>query len=718
MTVCCTRGAFRRNEPQIQVRASLQAQDGMVRGVEDPHRFDAPPGEDPEQPVGPGRSGRQAHAQAAQPIEGSRHPSMVHCARIEGRLERAGKGPAVPRSEPVAHGDDDVGVGTQRLPGRPEVALRRARTAAKRRLAIDGEQRKVRAGWLELQRSVEDQHLRARGREVHRGLPGGSHDDAPLTEARGGLEGLIAHGAHVVSGGDEASARRGARAERMPHVDCPQPQPHEVRRARDGERGLARPSERGAAHAEHPDARWNAQRPRHLHDRGPEPRTQPRQRIPGRGASLQPRGDSPERPVVHAPTLRQKKGRDWRYPLESMLDAFALADWQLQRDAQRTRRLTGLYEHKLERMTQSPLAFLRGAAPLFYEMIERDRSLGEGPAGDGWIIGDLHVENFGAYRPSERDGKHSVSKDAVTFDVNDFDDCAIGPWRLDVLRLTTSLLLAAPLLGFRGVSALELADALVGAYAEHAKAPRPLPREPATVTALLRQVATRTKKRLLDDRTRVANGERHFVRGPRYRELPADVARAVPEAFGAYARALSLDASADELTIVDSAFRVAGTGSLGKLRVAVLTRGKGGLTGHWIFDMKEQGEPACAHLLRLTKMNGAERVATGLRTCLSKPPPLLGTTRLTGLPMVVRRLAPQEDKLSLAHLEAPELAAVVRYLGAILGRLHRRGAPAKRPAAWSGSDRARMVTTAVRMAGLHEAVFLALCERRRTASPA
>jgi uncharacterized protein (DUF2252 family) len=401
-----------------------------------------------------------------------------------------------------------------------------------------------------------------------------------------------------------------------------------------------------------------------------------------------------------------------------MLDAFALADGQLQRDAQRTRRLPGLYEHKLDRMRQSPLAFLRGAAPLFYELIEQDRTLGEGPDGDGWIVGDLHVENFGAYRPSERDGKHSAKKDEVTFDVNDFDDCAVGPRRFDVLRLTTSLLLAAPLLGFRGVPALELADALVGTYADHVKRARPLPTEPATVTSLLRQVATRTRKRLLDDRTHVTKGERHFLRGPRYRDLPADVARAVPEAFVGYLRSLTLDPKADELSVVDAAFRIAGTGSLGKLRVAILTRGKGGRDGHWIFDMKEQGEPACARLLHLPKMNGAERVAGGLRKCLPKAPPLLGTTRLAGLPMLVRRLAPQEDKLSLAHLEGHELAAVVRYLGAVLGRVHRRGATKKGGPAWNRADRAHVVAGAVRLAGLHEGIYLALCERSRARSRA
>lgn len=679
----------------------------MVGEVHRFERLDPAAGEQAEKSVRAGGRRREPHAFLAERFEWLRCPAEQHAADIDRDLERVGGGAPIERGERVTDGDHEVGVGTERGPGSAEITPRWADPASQRGLAIDGEEREVSARRRELQWAVEDEHVRVCGGEVDGGLPRASHDDVSFTETHCGLEGLVARAAYVVVGPDEASAPH-RRAMPVPHVDRAYAPRQQARGARDGERRLAGAAEGCATHAEHAHARGHTERPREPHEAGPEPR----QRIPRRcpHAALETRGQSADRAIQHTCTLR--------YCSEPMLDLFALADRQLEGDAQRTRRLRGLYEHKLERMRQSPLAFLRGAAPLFYELIEQDRALGEGPDGDGWIVGDLHVENFGAYRPSERDGKHSAKKDDVTFDVNDFDDCAVGPRRLDVLRLTTSLLLAAPLLGFRGVPALELADALVDTYAEHAKSARPLPKQPGTVTALLRQVALRTKQRLLDDRTSVTKGERHFLRGPRYRDLPADVARAVPEAFATYLRSLASDPKADELTIVDAAFRVAGTGSLGKLRVAILTRGKGGLNGHWIFDMKEQGAPACARLLRLPKMNGAERVAAGLRACLAKPPPLLGTTRIVSLPMIVRRLAPQEDKLSLAHLAAPELLAVVRYLGAVLGRVHRRGASTKRAPSWNRADRAHIVANAVRMAGLHEGIFLALCERSRARSPA
>ncbi len=48
-------------------------------------------------------------------------------------------------------------------------------------------------------------------------------------------------------------------------------------------------------------------------------------------------------------------------------------------------------------MSASPLAFLRGSAPLFYEMLAADPDLASGPAGEGVIQGDAHLENFGAF---------------------------------------------------------------------------------------------------------------------------------------------------------------------------------------------------------------------------------------------------------------------------------------------------------------------------------
>ena len=49
-------------------------------------------------------------------------------------------------------------------------------------------------------------------------------------------------------------------------------------------------------------------------------------------------------------------------------------------------------------------------------------------------------------------------------DINDFDDAAIGPWRLDVLRLLTSLLLAGRELRVGGPRLIELSGKLLDTY--------------------------------------------------------------------------------------------------------------------------------------------------------------------------------------------------------------------------------------------------------------
>jgi uncharacterized protein (DUF2252 family) len=81
------------------------------------------------------------------------------------------------------------------------------------------------------------------------------------------------------------------------------------------------------------------------------------------------------------------------------MDAATLADRQLTLDRDRTKRFPDLFIRKMQRMSASPLAYLRGAAPLFFEILEARPDLSAGPGGEGWIVGDMHLENVGAYRP-------------------------------------------------------------------------------------------------------------------------------------------------------------------------------------------------------------------------------------------------------------------------------------------------------------------------------
>jgi uncharacterized protein (DUF2252 family) len=397
-----------------------------------------------------------------------------------------------------------------------------------------------------------------------------------------------------------------------------------------------------------------------------------------------------------------------------LVDPFRLARRQIEIDRERTARFPHLFAHKVVRMSASPLALLRGSAPLFYELFERHAELREGPGGEGWLVGDAHIENFGAYRAGKltvAETRQNHAKEPVVFDLNDFDDAVVGPWRLDVVRLLTSLILGGRELGADGARTLEQCDALLDAYVARAFQAKRVPTPPHPVAALVEKVRTRTRKAFLDARTELVRGERRFVRGPRYEALPRKLRAKAERAFQKYSRRLprSERAPAEALDVMDAAFRVAGTGSLGALRVAVLVRGKGGPDGAWIFDMKAEAIPSASRVVRPPKFAPADRVCEAIRACLARPPRMIGSTRLRGTSMLVRRLAPQEDKLDLSRIAMTDLVPLAEYLGTLLGAAHRRGGVRVPKTPWNAKDRGRLLERAVLLAGIHEAMYLAYC---------
>jgi uncharacterized protein (DUF2252 family) len=398
-----------------------------------------------------------------------------------------------------------------------------------------------------------------------------------------------------------------------------------------------------------------------------------------------------------------------------------LARRQIAIDEERTGTFPHLFLRKRERMMASPLALLRGAAPIFYELLERNPVLRKGPPGAGWLVGDAHVENFGVYRAgvlSTKETAASRSNEDIVFDVNDFDDAFIGPWRYDVLRLLTSLVLGGRESGTDGPRTLVLCAALLDSYTSAAfgrTAPNKAPTPPPVIAALIEKVRGRTRKELLDARTRVVDGQRRFVLGTRYEALSSSMQAKAVKAFGKYARRLpKADAiPAEALEVIDAAFRVAGTGSLGSLRIAVLARGKGGPDGAWIFDMKSEWAPSSAVLVPPPDLSPAKRVCAAIQACLARPPRMMGWTRMAGESMFVRRLAPQEDKVDLALVRTEDLEPLARHFGALLGAVHRRGATRTPKRPWTAEDRVELVHRAVALAGTHEAMYLAYCDLSR-----
>ncbi len=391
-----------------------------------------------------------------------------------------------------------------------------------------------------------------------------------------------------------------------------------------------------------------------------------------------------------------------------------LAERQLELDRQRTARFPALLARKYARMSASPFAFLRGAAPLFYELLAADAELAGGPEGHGWIQGDAHLENFGAYSPAIRDAG-GWKKGGATFQLNDFDDATQGAWRWDALRLTTSLLLAGRELGTSGPRVLVLCEELLKSHSAAAFSEAVLPAMPRPVAQLVAKVDGRSAKKMLEDRTEAAGPARHFVRGDRYTDAPVAVVSVVPEALALFGERCAAKGGPrpEQLEILDIAFRIAGTGSLGSLRIAVLTRGKGGDDGSWLFDLKEQAGSSVDVLLpRVPNESRAAEVEQAFRACVDQPPRMLGTSRLADHDVLVRRLTPQEDKLSYSRLKPEDLTELASYLGALLGNAHRRG-KAGTFAAWSARDQAGILERAVALAGIHEATYLELCRLAR-----
>ena len=93
----------------------------------------------------------------------------------------------------------------------------------------------------------------------------------------------------------------------------------------------------------------------------------------------------------------------------------------------------GAWRGKFRKMSETPFAFYRGSAALFYADISHDQDpfINE-KTGRVWIQGDLHAENFGTYMNG---------KGVLIFDVNDFDEAYVAPFNWDVKRFCASLAL-------------------------------------------------------------------------------------------------------------------------------------------------------------------------------------------------------------------------------------------------------------------------------------
>src|SRR5271170_7269888 len=108
---------------------------------------------------------------------------------------------------------------------------------------------------------------------------------------------------------------------------------------------------------------------------------------------------------------------------------------------------------KYQLMREDKFRFLRATTHLFYEDIPPGSFLLNSPY--AWICGDLHLENLGSYKADNR---------VAYFNVNDFDECILGPCLLDVYRLITSVFVSTSNFKLSPNEAYSLCNIYVSTY--------------------------------------------------------------------------------------------------------------------------------------------------------------------------------------------------------------------------------------------------------------
>ena len=317
---------------------------------------------------------------------------------------------------------------------------------------------------------------------------------------------------------------------------------------------------------------------------------------------------------------------------------------------------------KYRTMRGSPFAFLRGTCHLFYDRLPRGGVFKSAPL--VWVCGDLHLENFGSYKGDNR---------LVYFDVNDFDESALAPASWDLVRFLTSLLIGAEGLRIGNPKARTLCQNFLDAYGSALALGKAYWVERETAQGLVRELLDGLRDRqragFLGSRTTV-KGKKRLLRVDGKKALPASALQraAITDFMREFAKG---QPNPDFFRVLDVARRIAGTGSLGVDRYAILIEGKGSPNGNYLLDLKQALPSSLAPHLKVAQpkwQNEAQRVVALQRRIQAVSVAFLQPVFVGEGPYVLRGLQPAEDRITLdrSGRTMAELEQVIVAMGRIV----------------------------------------------------
>ncbi len=302
-------------------------------------------------------------------------------------------------------------------------------------------------------------------------------------------------------------------------------------------------------------------------------------------------------------------------------------------------RLPEFLRLKYQAMYDDKYRFFRATAHLFFEDIPKMSFLHSSPL--VWICGDLHLENYGSYKGDNR---------LAYFNVNDFDECLLGPCLFDIVRMLCSIYVASDNLHVSKKDADYLVQYYTDNYFNKLEQGyiRVLEKETAKgiMKKFLREIEGRKRKKFLAKKTIIEKGRRKFkIDDNHLSRLSKTDKEQLSSLYSKWAKSMP-DAAFYRLK--DIAFRIAGTSSLGLRRYAVLIEGYGSPDGNFLLDLKETRKSCVEKYIKVSQpswQHEAHRITEVQRRVLSDPPALLDSLQLSNRNFVLKELQPLADRI-------------------------------------------------------------------------
>ena len=323
-----------------------------------------------------------------------------------------------------------------------------------------------------------------------------------------------------------------------------------------------------------------------------------------------------------------------------------------------------------EKMARSAHAFVRGNTLQHYAWLgELHAALPDGPP--IWICGDCHVGNLG---PLADVSGH------VDIQIRDLDQTVVGNPAHDIIRLALSLASAARGSNLPGSTTARMIEEMIRGYElglsalDEAALEAP---EPAAVATVRRRAIGRkwrhlARERIGDLRPAIPLGKKFWT--------PSDEEKwhvgVLLDSPHVKQLILSLNRRTERarVELLDAAYWVKGCSSLGKLRYAALVHVTGERKDKLsLIDIKE-AVPSAAPAAPDAAMprHLGERVVEGARALSPNLGDRMAAGDLSGKPVIVRELMPEDLKLEIEQFSRGEAIGAARFLSGVVGRAHGR----------------------------------------------